>query len=231
MVAFGYTVGYEVAYDNGYETGYDEGILVGYAEGNMTGFHTGYASGYRTGNETGYELGYKSGYDIGYKIGYETGYEDGNETSFKIGYETGYEDGYEEGNETGYENGYLQGTIDGAGRGYTVRDPIYKEVLAFIRQDKTDENKYNAENYTCLNFVADLKNNAFKAGYRCGLVFIEFPESAHTIVCFNTTDRGIVFVEPQTDEIVILTVGQPYWDRTKYIPTYNDTIVRFVIIW
>ncbi|MGB9914106.1 MAG: hypothetical protein ACPLIG_01735 [Candidatus Bathyarchaeales archaeon] len=41
-----------------------------------------------------------------------------------------------------------------------------------------------------------------------------------------------IFIEPQTDEIVTLTVGQPYWDRTRYsAPDYNDTIVYYDIIW
>jgi hypothetical protein len=69
-------------------------------------------------------------------------------------------------------------------------------------------------------------------GYKCGFVYIVFPSSAHTIVCFNTTDCGLVFIEPQNDAIVKPIVGQPYWDRTRYIPPlYDDTIIYMAVVW
>lgn len=159
--------------------------------------------------------------------GYILGFKDGNQTGFGIGYNYGKSTDHA----LGYEDGYLQWTSYGAGRGFNIRDPTYLEALNFILQDQTDKNEYNSENYTCLNFAADIKNNAFKAGYRCGFVYIRFPEAAHAIVCFNTTDYGLIFIEPQTDEIVKLEIGKPYWDRTRYMITYNDTVVSYVIIW
>jgi hypothetical protein len=52
------------------------------------------------------------------------------------------------------------------------------------------------------------------------------------IVCFNTTNHGLVFIEPQYDMITTLTIGQPYWNRTIYeLPEYDDTIESFTIIW
>lgn len=118
------------------------------------------------------------------------------------------------------------------GRGYDIRDPTYNEVLEFISSDKTDENEYDPGSYTCINFAADVKNNAFYKGYRCGYVYILFPDSGHAIVCFNTVDRGLVFIEPQSDDVVNLVIGQPYWNRSKYYaPDYDDTVIRFVICW
>jgi hypothetical protein len=114
----------------------------------------------------------------------------------------------------------------------TVRDPTYQEMLDFIALDQTDQNIFSGKNYTCLNFAVDVKNHAFLKGYKCGLVYVIFPSSAHTIVCFNTTDSGLIFVEPQNDAIVKPIVGQPYWDRTKYIPPlYNDTIIYMAVVW
>ncbi len=154
------------------------------------------------------------------------------EISYSTRYQEGYTHGYLQGNLTGYQRGYIQGVSDGAGRGYDIRDPTFQEVLQFISSDRTDKNQYREENYTCVDFAADFKNNAMKAGYTCGYVYIQFPDSAHTIVCFNSTDHRLVFVEPQIDEIMSLTLGRPYWDRTKYkAPDYNDTVVRFVIAW
>ncbi len=117
------------------------------------------------------------------------------------------------------------------GTGQTIGDPILDEVIAFITLDKTDENDYS-ENYTCINFAADFKNNAFQTKYRCVFVYISFPELAHAIVCFNTTDNDLIFVEPQSDDIVNVTIGQLYFDRSKYEPPeYHDTVESFLIIW
>jgi hypothetical protein len=102
-----------------------------------------------------------------------------------------------------------------------VRDPTYQEALQFISSDQTDKNQYN-QSYTCINFANDFVNNALNRGYRCGFVIIDFPESCHAIVCFNTSDKGLIFVEPQTDELVTLSTGQPYAGRT---------VLRFSITW
>jgi hypothetical protein len=77
-----------------------------------------------------------------------------------------------------------------------------------------------------------VKSHTFNEGYLCGFVYVEFLEGAHATVCFNTTDHGLIFIEPQDDEIVNLTIGQQYWDRTKYSPPdYDDTVVNFTTIW
>ena len=134
--------------------------------------------------------------------------------------------------QNGYTSGYGQGIEDGAGSGYNIRDPTYQEALQFVASDQTDKNAYDEQTYICFDFSADFEANAFEAGYRVGLVYIEFVDFAHSIVAFDTIDRGLIFIEPQDDEIVTLTVGKPYWDRTIYeLPDYNDTIIRFVVIW
>lgn len=102
-----------------------------------------------------------------------------------------------------------------------LRDPTYTEALQFMRSDETDRNQYN-QSYTCENFATDFMNNAFRAGYRCGYVIIEFPDINHAIVCFNTSDNGLIFIEPQNDQIVALTTGKSYLDRM---------VLRFSITW
>jgi hypothetical protein len=104
---------------------------------------------------------------------------------------------------------------------YNLRDPTYKEAVQFIRSDQTDKNQYN-QSYTCVNFANDFRDNALNEGYRCGYVAIEFGETNHAIVCFNTSDNGLIFIEPQTDEIVALTPEQPY---------LGEIILRFSITW
>ncbi|UCE15317.1 MAG: hypothetical protein JSV12_05395 [Candidatus Bathyarchaeota archaeon] len=113
-----------------------------------------------------------------------------------------------------------------------LRDPIYQEVIQFIESDQTDRNLYKEEEYVCSNFAKDFQDNAFKAGYRCGYVLAFTHDLAHALNCFNTTDHGLIFVEPQEDEIVKPTIGEPYWNRTKYrAPSYNDTVTSFLVTW
>jgi regulator of replication initiation timing len=137
--------------------------------------------------------------------------------SFDLGYAEGESEGYQ----LGYDEGYVQGVEDGAGSGWYIRDPTYDEAIAFINSDKTDENEYTAD-YVCYDFTADFDSNAFQMGYRCGFVYIEFTDSAHAIVCFNTTDMGLIYIEPQNDKIVTIAIGQTY---------LGDTIVDLGIIW
>jgi hypothetical protein len=228
---FGFKSGYEAGWGDGRSSGYSVGYTSGYALGNQTGFETGYAAGFSLGNETGYSAGYNIGYIVGYKVGYEEGEQDGYGQGYLIGFKHGNSTGYDIGYEFGYEDGYVQGVADGAGRGYTMRDPAYSEALRFMRTDQTDKHRY-MNNYTCLNFAADFKKNALETGYRCGLVYLKFPMGAHALVCFNTTDMGMVFIEPQFDMIMRVEVGIRYWvDNGFQCSEYDDTIVDYVVIW
>ena len=125
--------------------------------------------------------------------------------SFNLGYAEGESEGYQ----LGYDEGYVQGVEDGAGSGWYIRDPTYDEAIAFTNSDQTDENGYT-DDYICYDFTADFNSNAFQTGYRCGFVYIEFFDTAHAIACFNTTDEGLKYIEPQSDEIVDVAVGQLY---------------------
>ena len=126
--------------------------------------------------------------------------------------------------DVGYDAGYLQGFNE---TGYNIRDPTYQEVVTFIALDQTDKNEYDEDNYYCFHFTADVERNAFEAGYRCGLVYIECALSAHAVVCFNTTDGGLIFVEPQTDEIVEVVIGE-FYDTDEF---WVGTIQSYAIVW
>jgi len=230
-----YTSDVQSNYSSGYEQGKTEEQTVAYQEGltkgNMTGYQTGYDAGYASGQAAGFAKGNQTGYSTGYSVGYQSGSTANSNSGSASDYSTGYQAGYSEGNSSGYTTGYSQGVKDGAGTGYNIRNPTYAEMQAFITSDKTDQNEYVPDSYVCWNFVADFKNNAFQAGYRCGFVYVGLAESAHAIACFNTTNQGLFFVEPQDDLFVSLTIGQPYWNRALYQPTYNDTIITCEIIW
>jgi hypothetical protein len=97
-------------------------------------------------------------------------------------------------------------------------DPTFSHLMEFLKADKTIETRYNYPNFTCADFARTLHDNAEAGGIRCGFVAIEFYDAAidysvydngngkfsppvrssdigHGIDVFNTTDRGLVFVD------------------------------------
>jgi hypothetical protein len=130
-----------------------------------------------------------------------------------------------------YQTGYSEGVKDGVGHGFNIRDPTYQEMLNFLATDQTNLNQADPNNYTCQNFAGDVINNAYKIGIRAGYVWLEFPQTAHGLICFQTVDKGLVYVEPQNDQVVSLVVGSHYWDHSEYEINFDDTVMRFGIIW
>lgn len=119
-----------------------------------------------------------------------------------------------------------------------LHNPTFTEVIRFLRQDKTDLNEYREDEYVCTHFAGDVNNNAESQGIRCAFVAISFPKSAHAIIAFETTDEGMVYFDPLTDERVRPITGKEYWQsiepRPGYFyekPSFDDTIVDIVVIW
>lgn len=126
-----------------------------------------------------------------------------------------------------------------AGYGYVLRDPSYREMNDFLAEDMTSERDYVIGEYTCVDFTAAVKANAAKQGIRCAYVVIEYRGgSGHAVVAFHTTDRGLVFVEPQFDWEVDPEIGRRYHECVipapgHYMaePDYDDTIARIITVW
>ncbi len=124
------------------------------------------------------------------------------------------------------------------GYGYVLTDPTYQEMKRFISADRTDANEYVDDSYVCGDFSADVKKNANEQKIRCAYVVIDHPDTGHVIVAFNTTDKGIIYIEPQSDEEVNLQVGNKYWQcvvpRPGYFytaPDYDDTVLKYTKVW
>jgi hypothetical protein len=125
------------------------------------------------------------------------------------------------------------------GYGYVLRDPNDQEMKDFLEQDETSEQEYLENEYICVDFAADVKANAAREGLRCAYVVIEYLGlTGHAIVAFDTTDRGLVYIEPQFDWEVEPEIGQRYYQCVipppgHYMtePDYDDTIARVVDIW
>lgn len=81
-----------------------------------------------------------------------------------------------------------------------IKNPSYDEMINFILEDPTDLNEYRFPEYVCENFAREVVKNAKSKGIRAGLVHLESPDSeGHAIVAFETTDKGLYFLEPQAD--------------------------------
>lgn len=134
----------------------------------------------------------------------------------------------------------LQVSYDGllAGHGYTIMDPTHREMLAFLRKDRTDRREYVEDEYVCEDFAKDVCNNAEENGIRCAFVAMRYPEGGHAIVAFDTIDEGLVYIESQSDEIVEPVVGKHYYQCVipkpgyRYEePDYDDTIEKILVVW
>lgn len=178
-------------------------------EAHDSGIGEGNASGYLLGLTVGEEIGYGVGNQDGYLDGYSKGYSQGNIIGIENGYQTGFKEGLEKGALGDYE-----------GWGTFVRNPTYDEVLEFIGEDETDEMDYVEGEFECLDFCMMFRNNAFKKGYISYTVWIDFVGQSfgHSIIGFNTTDRGMIYLDPQLDYFVDLGVGVDYWKDAVLSP-------------
>lgn len=83
---------------------------------------------------------------------------------------------------------------------------------------------------------------------RCAYIEIDYPNTAgHAIIGFKTTDKGLIYCEPQYDVSVNLEIGEPFYqcmgekiEFFKYIgqpehewvkPDYDDTVMNITFFW
>jgi hypothetical protein len=166
-------------------------------------------------------------------LGYMHGYQKGNEAIYNQGYNKGKDEGYQAGYKSGFDAGYKPATEQETSTGYALHNPTYQEMKTFLSQDNTDSKTYAEDKYVCVDFSAAVNNNAEAEGIRCAIVDIFHPEGyGHTVVAFETTDRGLIYIEPQFDREVELVIGKSYSQINNFTPApRDDTIERFVIIW
>lgn len=97
----------------------------------------------------------------------------------------------------------------------SYRSITWKELADFIARDHTNWKPYNINNYVCLDYAIDLVENARKENIKAWIVGVDFTngEIGHAFVAFETSDKGIRYVEPQTDYTYSdLTIGHQLCD-------------------
>ncbi|MGA3094311.1 MAG: hypothetical protein ABSD79_02875, partial [Dehalococcoidales bacterium] len=83
-------------------------------------------------------------------------------------------------------------------------DPTWKELKSFLYLDKTDEEPYIEGSFECASFAEELHNNAEARGIRAAFVSIFFSNDfeGHAINAFQTTDKGLIYIDCQAHDFV-----------------------------
>ena len=105
-------------------------------------------------------------------------------------------------------------------------NPSWSELKSFLSSDDTDQQTYSYTSFVCADFAEMLHNNAEVASIRSAYVVIQLGPTAyydisggHALNAFQTTDRGLVFIDctapldnfsGSSDTIVDLEVGKSY---------------------
>ncbi len=93
--------------------------------------------------------------------------------------------------------------------------PTYQQVVSFLSRDHTDIKRFT-ESYICTDFGNKLIANARDEGiFGCSTILYYLDkDTSHMLVAFNTIDRGIIYVEPQNDDIMTKDFGidSVYWN-------------------
>jgi hypothetical protein len=161
--------------------------------------------------------GYFVGLDGGKKLGYVDGYDKGKYDSYEKSYSLGYDNGKE----------FVVTHLD---QYITVPKAVgYSEVVTFLRTDQTDKNEYVEQVFDCVTFTKLVKEDANGEGIKCAFVIMDLSgakkNTSHAINAFETTDRGIVYFDPQTDgERFGIYVGGTYKLSEVYKITKVDII-------
>lgn len=166
---------------------------------------------------------------------YEAGRSNGYAETYPSAYQEVYGGAYDKGLDKEYEIRVALDSKESTSSRVELRNPTYQELREFLAGDQTDSNPYIKGDYVCFDFAAELNNNAEASGIRAAYVRISFREWAHAVAAFETVDRGLIFIEPQTDKDVgELVINRPYpWQTSGAERTrkYDDLITEIQIMW
>jgi hypothetical protein len=167
-------------------------------------------------------------YSYGKNIGYQEGHKSGQDYNYSQVLDKGKDEGYKIGYEAGYKS-----KLGETRNAYSLRNPTYQEMKDFLKKDTANSKPYLAGQRTCVDFAGEVNNNAESQGIRCAVVYIVYPETGHSIVAFETTDKGLIFVEPQFDREVTLPIGKSYSKVNNFLQQepIDDTIQRYQVMW
>jgi hypothetical protein len=84
-------------------------------------------------------------------------------------------------------------------------NPTHTEVVSLVRRNKIDEVPYDDDNFNCVEYSFGLIKGFLEEKIHACITWIIFDEEAeasHAIVAVNTSDKGVIYIEPQEDKII-----------------------------
>jgi hypothetical protein len=111
------------------------------------------------------------------------------------------------------ENVSSTGSVFYGDQAIELKNPTFQELRDFILKDPTSRDQFALNQYECRHFATEVNNNAEVEGLRCAFVLLCFDRGQHAVVAFDTVDRGLVYIEPQTDAAIHPEVGGKYQGR------------------
>ncbi len=111
-----------------------------------------------------------------------------------------------------------------------ARDPSWQELRTFVLNDNTDEHQYVPDSFVCADFAAMLHDRAEAAGIRAAYVSVDLADGpGHALDAFNTTDRGLVFIDCNgpglniaTSEAIDSRDVRSDYDKVAYVSTGHE---------
>jgi hypothetical protein len=116
-------------------------------------------------------------------------------------------------------------------------NPTHAEVVSLVRRNKIDEVPYNEDTFNCVEYSFGLFNAFLEEKIHSCVTWIIFDvdaEASHAIVAVNTSDKGVIYIEPQTDKIIYeMNLGDNYcdlvnwdcdWELTKIQSCYSEVV-------
>ena len=95
---------------------------------------------------------------------------------------------------------------------HAYRPITWDELNEFLANDHTNWHAYDIDKYNCVNYAMDLVANAQAENYNAWIVAVSFrgADVGHAFVAFETSDKGTIWIEPQSDyAYAAVKVGQP----------------------
>lgn len=129
------------------------------------------------------------------------------------------------------ENSKLRKELDDLKKNYYLlkKNPSYKEVKRFLILDSTDIPTH--EKRLCYHYALQMLANATEHGLYASPVVLIFPNAGHMLVGFNTSDRGIIYVDPAYDFEVNITLGEDYFRENGLKSKYSGVVIDYATTW
>ena len=105
--------------------------------------------------------------------------------------------------------------------------PTLNEVMEVVRNNNIENKEYDDETFACVEFSNNLVR-AFQEDkiYSCA-VELWFEDGAHALVVANTSDKGIIYIEPQDDTIIYdLNIGDDYCEKVDWDCDWTITHIK-----